>query len=348
MDKKGIEKLPIIGITMGDPAGVGPEIIIKALAKGQDRWRYIPVVLGDIGVLRQAAKVVGWRGRFRSIEDPQEARRLPGCIHILRPRGLTEGPFESGRQSTEGGRAAALCIEQAVALALRGEIAAVVTCPISKAMLNRAGYDFQGHTQMIADLTGCDSYVMMLAGDRLMVSLVTIHVPLSQVPKLITEGRVYKTICITHEALMRDFSLSRARIGVAALNPHGGEEGLFGKEEEKIILPAIQRAKSKGVNVEGPFPADTLFWRASEGEFDAVVAMYHDQGLAPLKLAHFYDAVNVTLGLPIVRTSPDHGTAYDLAGTGRANHTSLVNALELAVRIANNRKGQVDKQQSNG
>lgn len=337
MDNR-MQDCPIIAVTMGDPGGVGPEIIIKALSDRQHRWQFIPVVLGEISVLEQAGRIVGWDGSFELIEKPRQAKDRVGPIHVLTPQGLGDGVFEPGRGSVEGGRAAALCIEEAVGLAMAGEVGAMVTCPINKAMLNRAGYAFEGHTQMIASLTGCDTYVMMLAGERLRVSLVTIHVPLEKVPGLITEASVFNTISVTYEALVRDFGLQEPRIGVAALNPHAGEGGMFGKEEKEIISPAIQRAGSEGANAQGPFPADTLFWRATRGEFDSVVAMYHDQGLAPLKLIHFYDAVNVTLGLPIVRTSVDHGTAYDLAGTGKANHRSLVNALEMAARIANNRK----------
>ena len=338
MEVKSGKDLPVIGITMGDPAGIGPEIIIKALGQSYGLIPCIPVVLGDMATLERAARVVKWGGCLKSISGPPDARYLPDHIHVISPKGLEEYSVEPGRPTVEGGKASAVFIEKAVSLAVSGQISAMVTCPINKAMLNSAGYPFEGHTQMIASLTGCDSYVMMLAGERLRVALVTIHVPLARVPKLITMASVYKTIVITHEALARDFGLSRTKIGVAGLNPHCGEGGLFGREEEEVIGPAVEKARSEGLDVHGPFPGDTLFWRAAQGQFDAVVAMYHDQGLGPLKLLHFDDAVNITLGLPIVRTSVDHGTAYELAGSGKASHTSLLRALAMAAMIANNRK----------
>ena len=337
MEEKYRKDLPVIGITMGDPAGIGPEIIIKVLSQSYSLLPCIPVIVGDSVTLERAARFVGWDGHVHCISGPEEARYLPNHIQIIVPEGLGPIPCEPGRPTVQGGKASAMFIEEAVSLAMKGRIGAVVTCPINKAMLNSAGYGFEGHTQMIASLTGCNSYVMMLAGERLRVALVTIHVPLVKVPELITVANVYKTIAITHKALVKDFALSRPRIGVAALNPHAGEKGLFGREEEDVINPAVQKARAQGMSVEGPFPADTLFWRAFLGEFDAVVAMYHDQGLGPLKLIHFDDAVNITLGLPIVRTSVDHGTAYELAGTGRANHTSLLNALKMAATMVCNR-----------
>ncbi|MFH0843935.1 MAG: 4-hydroxythreonine-4-phosphate dehydrogenase PdxA, partial [Pseudomonadota bacterium] len=217
------------------------------------------------------------------------------------------------------------------------EIAAMVTCPINKALMNEAGYHFDGHTQLIASLTKTDHYVMMLAGERLRVSLVTIHCGLREVPTKLNRDSIYQTIMITSKALERDFGIERPRIAVAALNPHAGESGLFGSEEKEIIKPALDRAANEGCRVEGPFPADTLFYKAALGQFDAVVAMYHDQGLIPLKLLHFSDAVNITLGLPIIRTSVDHGTAYDIAGKGIADPSSLKAAVRTALRMAESR-----------
>jgi 4-hydroxythreonine-4-phosphate dehydrogenase len=203
--------------------------------------------------------------------------------------------------------------------------------------MHEAGHFFEGHTQLIAQLTNAKDFVMMLAGERLRVALVTIHCALSEVPTCLDDDMIYRTITITSQALQLDFGLLTPRLAVAALNPHAGESGLFGSEEDEIIRPAIERARVEGCQVEGPLPADTLFHQAAAGKFDAVVAMYHDQGLIPLKLLHFSDAVNVTLGLPIIRTSVDHGTAYDIAGTGTADASSLKAAIRMAVNMAENR-----------
>ena len=228
-------------------------------------------------------------------------------------------------------------IIKAVEMARHRELAAMVTCPVNKALMRKAGHIFEGHTQLIAHLTNTEDYVMMLAGDKLRVALVTIHCALEKVPSTLDHDRIYKTIIITSQALQLDFGLKTPRLAVAALNPHAGESGLFGSEEDEIIRPAIETARAEGFLVEGPLPADTLFYRAAAGQFDAVVAMYHDQGLIPLKLLHFSDAVNITLGLPIVRTSVDHGTAYDIAGKGAADPSSLKAAIRMAVRMARNR-----------
>jgi 4-hydroxythreonine-4-phosphate dehydrogenase len=213
----------------------------------------------------------------------------------------------------------------------------MVTCPISKVLMHQAGYRYDGHTQLIAHLMKTDDYVMMLAGKALRVALVTIHCALKDVPGILNEDLVYGTIKITARALREDFGLKKPRLAVAALNPHAGEAGMFGSEEKEIISPALVRAGKEGFKVTGPLPADTLFYKAAGGQFDAVVAMYHDQGLIPLKLLHFSDAVNVTLGLPIIRTSVDHGTAYDIAGTGEADPSSLKAAIRMAAEMAGNR-----------
>jgi 4-hydroxythreonine-4-phosphate dehydrogenase len=213
----------------------------------------------------------------------------------------------------------------------------MVTCPISKALMQKAGHPYEGHTQLIAHVTGTRDYVMMLAGERLRVALVTIHCPLSEVPAGITPEKVHRTIAVTAAALRTDFGFKSPRLAVAALNPHAGEGGMFGSEEADRIVPGIRKAEEEGIDVAGPLPADTLFHAAASGRYDAVVAMYHDQGLIPLKLLHFYDAVNVTLGLPIVRTSVDHGTAYDIAGKGKANPSSLLAAVRMACAMVRNR-----------
>ena len=322
---------------MGDPAGIGPEIIVKALSdpKVYDLCR--PIVFGDRGALDfYAGKKHALA--IKQITHPSEAQGKPRQIELIAVCNLEREALTPGKPKLEGGAAMVDCITTAVDMAQRGEIAAVVTCPISKSLMQQAGHFYEGHTQLIASLTRCKDYAMMLAGKKLRVALVTIHCALKDVSSILSREKVFRTIRITARALEQDFGLPMPRLAVAALNPHAGEEGLFGQEEEKIIRPAIRKAKAEGHRVEGPFPADSLFYRAAGGEFDAVVAMYHDQGLIPLKLLHFSDAVNVTLGLPIVRTSVDHGTAYDIAGKDMANPSSLKAAIRMAVQMAKNRE----------
>jgi 4-hydroxythreonine-4-phosphate dehydrogenase len=328
---------------MGDPAGIGPEIIAIAL---EDRAIYEccrPVVLGDSTVLSAAMSALPPRITqglsLNVIQRPAQAEGLPGVIDLMAISKLETGTVQAGRPTVAGGKAMVGYIIRAVEMTLQGEMDAMVTCPISKVLMQEAGYAFEGHTQLIAHLTDTADVVMMLAGDRLRVTLVTIHCALRDVSSLLTEDRVLKTIRITEWALREDFGMTRPRLAVAALNPHGGEAGLFGDEEATIIAPAVQSAQKEGLRVEGPFPADTLFYKAVAGGYDAVVAMYHDQGLIPLKLLHFSDAVNVTLGLPIIRTSVDHGTAYDIAGTGQADPSSIKAAIRMAVLMTGNRAG---------
>jgi 4-hydroxythreonine-4-phosphate dehydrogenase len=274
---------------------------------------------------------------INEISRPSETVSESGAIDLLAISNLQRESLIPGNPTVEGGKAMVNYITRAVEMAQGGDLAALVTCPINKALMHEAGHLFEGHTQLIAQLTNAEDVVMMLAGERLRVALVTIHCALSEVPTCIDDDMIYRTITITSQALQLDFGLLTPRLAVAALNPHAGESGLFGSEEDEIIRPAIERARVEGCQVEGPLPADTLFHRAAAGQFDAVVAMYHDQGLIPLKLLHFSDAVNVTLGLPIIRTSVDHGTAYDIAGTGTADASSLKAAIRMAVNMAENR-----------
>jgi 4-hydroxythreonine-4-phosphate dehydrogenase len=322
---------------MGDPAGIGPEIIVKALSDPRIHDLCRPVVFGDRGAL---SLYTGKRRvpAIREIAHPSEAQGKPRQIDLVAVCSLEPAVLAPGIPKREGGTAMVDCIVTAVDLARRKEISAVVTCPISKALMQQAGHPYEGHTQLIASLTRCKNYVMMLAGKKLRVALVTIHCALKEVPSLLSKEKVFRTIRITAGALEQDFGILKPRLAVAALNPHAGEEGLFGKEEDEIIRPAIRKAKAEGHLAEGPFPADSLFSRAAGGEFDAVIAMYHDQGLIPLKLLHFSDAVNVTLGLPIVRTSVDHGTAYDIAGKDMADPSSLKAAIRMAVQMVDNRE----------
>ena len=321
---------------MGDPSGIGPEIIQKALSDSEIYRICRPVVWGDTDALSQEFNGVG-KKNINEISRPLEAEGDPERIDLIPVSQLRKELIIPGVPRIEGGQAMVNYIIKAVEMAQLGEIAAVVTGPINKALMHEAGHFFDGHTQLIAHLTNTKDYVMMLAGDNLRVALATIHCALDKVSSLLDPERICKIINITSQALQLDFALDKPRLAVAALNPHAGESGLFGSEDDMIIKPAVERARSEGCLVEGPFPADTLFYKAAKGQFDAVVAMYHDQGLIPLKLLHFSDAVNITLGLPIVRTSVDHGTAYDIAGKGIADPSSLKAAIRMAVNAAENR-----------
>lgn len=326
---------PLIGITMGDPCGVGPEIIVAALANPQVRSRCVPVVIGDQTALDRAMRVCGSGLSIKPIESVEEARRVEdGAIPLLPLSRLMEQDLCYGHPTRAAGAAVYDYISTATRLCLDGRLAAMVTAPISKEAMNRAGHHYPGHTELLAELCGTDRYVMMLAGDLLRVSLVTIHEALRDVPSLVSVERVLTTIRVTDEGVRRLTGRERPRLAVLALNPHCGEGGMFGDEETRVIAPAIQAARDEGIDARGPLSADTLFHFARQGEYDGVVAMYHDQGLIPLKLLHFDDGVNITLGLPIIRTSVDHGTAYDLAGTGRASDRSMLAAIAMAVDMA--------------
>jgi 4-hydroxythreonine-4-phosphate dehydrogenase len=336
---------PIIAVTMGDPSGVGPELLVKALTSLDILDVCRPVIIGDPVALRRAADLLNQPLPLLTLEDPQglSFEGAEESVVLLAPcTKLSMADIAYGRPTVTACRAAATWIETAARLAMDGTVDAICTCPIHKANLNRYGFEFPGHTEYFRHLTGAGEVVMMLAGTRLRVCLATIHHALSEVPPLISIPLICQTVRITARSLERYFGLKRPRVAVAALNPHGGEEGRFGREEIEVIGPAVRILRSEGIEVSGPYPADTLFHRAACGEFDTVVAMYHDQGLIPIKLLHFGEAVNVTLGLPIVRTSVDHGTAYDLAGTGKAGEGSLKAALRLAASMATNRKASAD------
>jgi len=326
---------PLIAITMGDPCAVGPEIVVKAAEHSEVAALCIPLVVGDRPALERAMQVCGSRLGIVEVAEPEEAYQVPeGALALL---ALTRLPVEDlcyGKPGLAAGEAVYRYISKAAHLCLAGRVAAMVTAPINKEAMNRAGHDFHGHTELLAELCGVDDYVMMLAGDLLRVSLVTIHEALRDVPAMISRERVLNTIRITADGVRRLTGKARPRLAVLALNPHCGEGGMFGSEEQESIAPAIEAAKQGGIDAMGPLSADTLFYFAQKGEYDGVVAMYHDQGLIPLKMLHFDDGVNVTLGLPIIRTSVDHGTAYDLAGTGRASEKSLLAAIRMAVGMA--------------
>ncbi len=327
--------MTIIGITMGCPAGIGPEIILRYFTGRDNSAGIRAVVLGDKNILAKCSA---------ELKIPADLRPWrPGapipenCIPIMEISTLAPADIVWGHPDRTTGLAMAHYIETGVKLAEQGIIQALTTCPIAKSSLNQAGYHFPGHTEMLASLTGASSVAMMMAGDKLRVTLVTIHCPLRQVAEKLSIDAVYKMIQTTHRALTTDFAIAAPRIAVAGLNPHGGEKQLFGHEEEQIIKPAIERARTDTMDISGPYPPDTVFFKAAAGAFDAVVCMYHDQGLIPFKLLHFDDGVNITLGLPIVRTSVDHGTAYDIAGKGLASSQSLAEAVRLAAVISGNR-----------
>ena len=330
---------PIVAVTMGDPAGVGPEVVLKALAHPQVRKACHPLILGDWEVLNRI-----WDGQRRYPElapwkqgDAVSADAHPVsvyCLSSLSPR--QSGP---GHPSKACGAAVYRYIRAAAELVAARAADAMATAPISKRVLQLAGYRYPGHTELLAELTRAREVRMMLLGKRLRVVLVTVHLPLVQVARELTRERIRVTVELTHQALRKYFAISRPRLAVAALNPHAGEEGIFGREEKRIILPAVEEAKARGILVKGPFPADSLFYQAVRGDYDAVVCMYHDQGLIPLKLLHFFGGVALTLGLPIIRTSVDHGTAYDIAGKDQADSSSMREAILLAAKLARRKKG---------
>jgi len=334
-----------IAITMGDAAGIGPEIIARAFRDHREDTRGCFVV-GDVEALRRGARAILSSGQaglpVALIADPAEALHAPPrCLPLLQVARFPQLP-PVGQVSASAGRAAADCATWAARAALRGDIAALVTAPLHKEALAAAGVEFPGHTELLqaeaaaaAGKSVADMPVrMMLANDELRTVLVSIHVSLREAIAAVTLDSVLQTLRITHAALLR--ALGRVpRVGVAGLNPHAGESGLFGREEVELIAPAVAQARSEGIDASGPFAPDTVFMRArakngSPGEFDVVIAMYHDQGLIPVKYLGVENGVNVTLGLPLVRTSPDHGTAFDIAGTGRADAASLVEAIRVA------------------
>ena len=308
-----------LGITIGDPSGIGPEIVAAALAAAPREWHERVIVYGDRGPLERGARAIGVT--------------LP-AIELV-GEGTGEG-VTLGSPDETSGAAQVGYLEAAVAAAARGELAGIVTAPISKTWARRAGFAFAGHTEMLAARLGAREVVMLFAGPKLRVALVTTHVPLAEVPRALSTARVRNVIELLAASLARDFGIAGARIGVVGLNPHAGEGGLIGVEDADVIAPALVEPYGDAV-LAGPLVPDSAFRGALEGRHDALVAMYHDQGLIPVKLVDFDEAVNVTLGLPIVRTSPDHGTAYDIAGRGVARAVSMRRALELAIAMVDRR-----------
>lgn len=323
------EGTPLLGITMGDPTGAGPEIIVKALFSDEVAGLCRTVVVGDATVMRAAARIVEIPAEIRAVSDIDEAMFRPGVIEVIDLRNVDLETLVRGRVDPRGGKAAYACVERATRLALAREIDAVVTAPLNKEALNRAGYEYSGHTEILAHLCGADEVVMMLVAGSLRIAHVTTHVSLREACDLVTKDRILRVLDLSNEAVQK-MGVPEPRLVVAGLNPHAGEGGLFGSEEKEQILPAIEVARRLGLNVTGPLPPDTVFLRASNGEFDAAIAMYHDQGHIPMKMVDFDRGVNVTLGLPITRTSVDHGTVFGKAGKGTARPQSMIESIKLA------------------
>lgn len=337
-----LDRKIIIGITIGDPAGSGPELTLKALRR-VDHSIAKYVIIGSYKVLSKALSIVeniiGPLNLYLArIEDISQLPDKPNTIGVYDLDNVDLDKLIYGRPSAMGGKASYEYIVKAVDLALKGLIDAIVTMPISKESLNMAGYNYPGHTELLAELTGSKDVRMMLVAKHLRVAHVTTHVPLRTVPDLVKKERILRTIELTYHFLKNYCGILEPKIAVAGLNPHAGESGLFGEEEIKEIAPAINEAKEIGINASGPYPPDTIFYRAYYNkEFDAVVAMYHDQGHIALKMVGFMEGVNVTLGLPIIRVSPDHGTVWGKAGKGTADETASYEAIKLAIELVKNK-----------
>ncbi|MGI5846281.1 MAG: 4-hydroxythreonine-4-phosphate dehydrogenase PdxA [Alphaproteobacteria bacterium] len=342
------ERLPLIAITMGDPAGIGGEIAVRAVVEPVVLARCRPVIIGDSQVLADAIGYTGVRARLISLDDVTDAANLHGVINVVDMRNVDMSKHVYGEVNADAGKAAFQYIHTGIELALAGKVDGVVTGPIHKESLNLAGYDYPGHTEIFAKLTGTRDYAMMLVDQGLRVVHVTTHVSLRDACDLVTRERVFAVIKLANQAML-DLGLKNPRIGVAGLNPHSGEGGLFGTEEIDEIHPAIRDAQNLGMIVDGPVPPDTLFAKTRAGQYDVAIAMYHDQGHIPLKTVGFtldaktgkwtsVSGVNVTLGLPIIRTSVDHGVAFGKAGEGRANPQSMIDAICLASKMNEGRE----------
>ncbi|MEW9677438.1 4-hydroxythreonine-4-phosphate dehydrogenase PdxA [Lentibacillus sp. L22] len=329
-----MSKKPIIGITMGDAAGVGPEIIVKSLQNETIYKQSHPIVIGDAKMLERAANVLNENIVINKIDGHADLTNTNfgeiACYDLdLLPADL---PF--GQVSAKAGDAAFQYLKTAIELANEGKIDAICTAPLNKEALHKGGHNYPGHTEILAELTGTKEFSMMLSSPKLKVIHVTTHIGLLDAIHSIKPERVYNVIRLAHETLSKS-GINQPKIGICGINPHAGENGLFGYgEEEEKIIPAVEKAKTEGITVEGPLPADTLFFRAQRGDFDIVVAMYHDQGHGPIKVLGLEAGVNITVGLPIIRTSVDHGTAFDIAGKGIVDERSMLEALRQSIELA--------------
>ncbi|MBC7837278.1 MAG: 4-hydroxythreonine-4-phosphate dehydrogenase PdxA [Nitrospiraceae bacterium] len=329
---------PLLGITMGDPAGIGPEVIAKALAEKSVRRLCRPIVIGSFPVMQQTVKRLTLKMDVIRVEGHETVPPQSNQLAVLDPLDRPLGRFPRGVAAPQTGAASVLFIKKAVELAQLGCIDGIVTAPINKEAINLAGCHFPGHTELLADLTATPESGMMIVGGPLRIMFVTTHVAIKDLPTLLTQAKIEQAIRLAHLALKDLFGIKKPRVGVAALNPHAGEHGLFGDEEARVILPATRAMQAQGIRASDPLPADTLFGKAARGDYDGVVALYHDQGLIPLKLVAFGTCVNLTVGLPIIRTSVDHGTAFDIVGKGIADPGSLVEAITLAAKLVTRRR----------
>jgi 4-hydroxythreonine-4-phosphate dehydrogenase len=331
---------PLLAITMGDPAGIGPEVVLKALRHFDVYHRCRPLVLGDRRILRRAASWIdGSALTYDVVADPADGRYEPDAITLIDLANAAPELCPPGQVSATAGRAAVEYVFLGSDLAMAGAVDAVVTAPLNKEAMNLAGFPYAGHTELLAERTGAQRVSMLLLGPKLRVVHVSTHVSLLEAIRRVTKARVEAVIDLAHESCLV-LGIAEPRIAVAGLNPHAGEGGLFGDQEEQEIKPAVQSARARGINVSDPQPPDTVFLRAIKGEFDIVVAMYHDQGHIPMKLLAFDRGVNVSLGLPIIRTSVDHGTAFDIAGSGQAREESMLAAIDIALQMVRARKQQ--------
>ena len=328
----GGERRPRVAVTMGDPAGIGPEVVLKAVAESEVLEACAPVIVGDAQLLAHTARTLRLRCGYRIVRRGEPLPDSPHAPVIYHLDNIGAG-VEPGVESGAAGRAAAEYIEAAVELCAAGSVDAISTAPINKRALFLGGYSFPGHTEFLAHLTGSTECAMAFVASNLRVVLISTHVPLADAIRLVEKDRIVRVVRLTNRELKR-WGIARPRIAVAALNPHGAEGGLFGIEESAEIIPAVEACRAEGLDVSGPHSADTVFLRASRGEFDAVVSCYHDQAMIPVKCLSFGEAVNVTLGLPFIRTPVDHGTAFDIAGRGVAEHSSMVAAIKLAAHLA--------------
>ncbi|MBX2999967.1 MAG: 4-hydroxythreonine-4-phosphate dehydrogenase PdxA [Caldilineaceae bacterium] len=325
---------PLLAITLGDPAGIGPEVIVKALQHPSLFEKARPLVIGDRRILARAATWIGQSSpHFEIVEEPVAGNYAAGTIPILDLGNADPKSIPPGKVSAAAGRAAVEAVFRACDLALEGVVDGVVTAPLNKEAMHKAGFLYPGHTELLAERTGAERISMLLVGPKLRVVHVSTHVSLAEAIRRVQTGRVLEVIELAYRSCQM-LGIAKPRIAVAGLNPHASENGLFGNQEAEQVQPAIEQARSRGWTVSDPQPPDTVFLRAVKGEFDIVVAMYHDQGHIPMKLLAFDSGVNVSIGLPIIRTSVDHGTAFDIAGMGKASEESLLAAVDVAVQMA--------------